>query len=397
MLESYQLNHKDIPCGVLLIDADSRTVESFTNINHEFSPFLGNADTRLMKRWWEARAIPASRDSVNELLRQAGYTSTSEYLMKNLALSMTDTYWIQPVDAGAKWEHVNLHVNSFDGGKIPYHNQTSYDPNATLGGQMDKYWDIEVTPPLLVKTAYRSYGQQAINEAFATELHRRQSGNVAFVEYGIRNATDNGIQSFCPAFTSENIELVPAMEIVDSKKMPNRNAIYDAYIAVCAAHGLDEETVRDFMDYQTLTDFIISNTDRHLMNFGVLRDAETMRFISPAPIFDSGNSMFYNEHNENFLTKTGLLVRKITGLYDREEKILRRVKKSGIVKADLLPSAKETKQFYISHGVPEQKAEMIARNYETKLSLFSDFQKGKTISLYREKQKKNTATRQKKG
>ena len=49
------------------------------------------------------------------------------------------------------------------------------------------------------------------------------------------------------------------------------------------------------MDYQTLTDFVISNTDEHLVNFGVLRNADTMKLIGPAPIYDSGNSMFYNE------------------------------------------------------------------------------------------------------
>lgn len=35
-----------------------------------------------------------------------------------------------------------------------------------------------------------------------------------------------------------------------------------------------------------LTDFVISNTDEHLLNFGVLRDADTMKLIGPAPIFD---------------------------------------------------------------------------------------------------------------
>lgn len=36
-------------------------------------------------------------------------------------------------------------------GKIPYHNVTSYDPNASLGGQMEKYWDFTGKVPVLVK------------------------------------------------------------------------------------------------------------------------------------------------------------------------------------------------------------------------------------------------------
>ena len=47
------------------------------------------------------------------------------------------------------------------------------------------------------------------------------------------------------------------------------------------------------MDYQIMTDFIITNVDRHRGNFGILRDANNLRFISPVPIFDSGNSMFF--------------------------------------------------------------------------------------------------------
>ncbi len=55
---------------------------------------------------------------------------------------------------------------------IPYHNETSYDPNASLGGQMDKYWDMSGETPELVKESYRFYGQQSLNEEFATIFHR---------------------------------------------------------------------------------------------------------------------------------------------------------------------------------------------------------------------------------
>ena len=31
----------------------------------------------------------------------------------------------------------------YSDGKVPYYNATSYDPNASLGGQLEKYWDLE--------------------------------------------------------------------------------------------------------------------------------------------------------------------------------------------------------------------------------------------------------------
>ena len=43
-----------------------------------------------------------------------------------------------------------------------------------------------------------------------------------------------------------------------------------------------------------MTDYLFSNVDRHLNNIGILRDPNSLKFIDFAPIFDSGNSMFYN-------------------------------------------------------------------------------------------------------
>ena len=48
-------------------------------------------------------------------------------------------------------------------------------------------------------------------------------------------------------------------------------------------------------------------------------------------------------------------------------------------------SAKAVKAFYESHGIPESKAGFISSNYEKKVQMLKEFQKGKTISLYKEK------------
>lgn len=139
------------------------------------------------------------------------------------------------------------------------------------------------------------------------------------------------------------------------------------------------------MDYQTMTDFIISNTDEHLLNFGVLRNADTMQLIGPAPIFDSGNSMFYAENREVPYSRIELLERKITGFYKSEEKMLANVNNPGIVKLDLLPERQAVMEFFAERGIPEKKAAFIAANYQTKLQMADELQHGKRVSLYREK------------
>ena len=134
-----------------------------------------------------------------------------------------------------------------------------------------------------------------------------------------------------------------------------------------------------------MTDFIISNTDEHLLNFGVLRNPDTMKIVGPAPIFDSGNSMFYKEGRRKSLTRIEILETKITSFYKTEEKMLSKVKNRNIVDLSCLPSAEQVKYFYENADVPEWKASFISEAYDKKLVMANEFQNGKVISLYNEK------------
>lgn len=386
-MSQYFLMHKNNVCGSLEIDDETGRLEAYKDHNTGKSPFLGHADTRLMKKWWDARAVPASRKMMQEVLKQNNCINTEVYLAKNLALSMTDTYWICPVNTELKYEDIKMSSYlSYNNGKIPYHNATSYDFNASLGGQMEKYWDLNTVTPTLVKESYKYYGQQAINELFASNIHKLQYANIPFVDYSAIKTKDNGVICKCEAFTNDKIELVSAYEVIEGSKTLNDQSYYENYIQICTNLGINESVIRDFMDYQTLTDFIISNTDEHLMNFGILRDADTFEYIGPAPIFDSGNSMFYSD-NAIILSRAALLEREITAFYKYEEKMLKNVTNKNIVDPSLLPTKKDVIDLYTKAGLPENKALVIAQNYNTKIDMVKDFQKGLSISRYHEKAK----------
>ena len=40
-----------------------------------------------------------------------------------------------------------------------------------------------------------------------------------------------------------------------------------------------------------ILDYLMLNNDRHLNNFGIIRDVNTLKWIDVAPIFDTGNSL----------------------------------------------------------------------------------------------------------
>lgn len=52
-----------------------------------------------------------------------------------------------------------------------------------------------------------------------------------------------------------------------------------------------------------VVDYLILNEDRHLNNFGMLRNADTREFIGAAPIFDSGSSFGYSAHLQNIMSQ----------------------------------------------------------------------------------------------
>lgn len=370
----YFLMHKNQECGVLTIDEQSGKIIKYQNNINGISPYLGTEDIEKIRKWWELRAMPDSR--FNKQITDC--KNATAYLAKNLGLSITDTYWIKPLEVNLSFNDVKL-TNS----------KSPFDPNASLGGQMNKHWDLAQKIPTLVKKSSGYFGQQCINEVFATMLHERQSVGIPFVGYTINNSNNTSCKDFsqeckCNAFTSEHTEFVSAHEILESQKTRNEQSLYDKFISICESNNID---IRDFMDYQIMTDFIISNSDRHFFNFGVLRDTDTMKLISPAPIFDSGNSMFYNDDRKVVHTRVSILKQQISGFYKTEERILKKVKNRNLVNVDSLPTPSEVKEFYSNAGIPEKKSNVISKNYEIKLQLFLEFQKGKTISLYEERRK----------
>lgn len=152
--------------------------------------------------------------------------------------------------------------------------------------------------------------------------------------------------------------------------------------------GIDSQEIRNFMDYQTLTDFIISNTDEHLGNFGILRDSNTMKYLGPAPIYDSGNSMFFRDSSVSH-SRLSLLQQSITGFYDSEEKMMKNIKNRRLVNMELLPTMDETISLYTSYGFPEERAITIANNYALKVDMAYEFENGASISMYHERQTKS--------
>lgn len=392
----YFLMHLNNECAIVEFNPVTGNLVDFDVTDKTLMPMNGSSNLRDINNWWIHRPFPSTREDMKQVMKMAGAINPELYLIKNLALSMTDSYWICPVEESElRWEDVRLTNQSAIGKtRVPYHNRDSYDPNASLDGQMSKHWDLSQTPPVLVKRAMDYDSQQAVNEVFASLIHSRQPLAPEYVSYSAkRDPTQNKfLVSICNSFVEPGLEFLPAYELGCAQGVKELSD-YDRYIKKWVDCGLDEDVVRKFLDYQTLTDFIISNVDRHLGNFGVLRDVNTLKFIKPAPIYDSGNSMFYTQLElDRFISKPEMLNRKIVSIYDSEEKMLNRVQNRNIVELDALPTKEETKDLYTSFGIPESKVGFITDAYQKKIEMVHEFQKGKSISMFSENKMKYKGT-----
>lgn len=112
--KEYFLMHKDIPVCLMEISEDGVLGNVRRNeAAKEHFPLGGQMNNMKFHEWWRARAIPKTRHGVKSALQRLGYSSTNSALVNNLALSLSDCYWIQPRGEGLTWKDTNLFPNDF--------------------------------------------------------------------------------------------------------------------------------------------------------------------------------------------------------------------------------------------------------------------------------------------
>ena len=266
--------------------------------NPELAPLGFAAYSDHISRWWRNRQIPIRQGRVEEMLRAKGFDEPSEYLLRNLGLSLTDYYWLKPIDSSLRWRDVNLFENDFrdnlltDG--VKGHTNRSVDaltPNSSLRGELEKSWVIRNGKRTLVKGNHGRLSSESINEVIATEFHKAQ-GYENHTKYRLLRIKNKPYDYGCysEAFTDARHELVSAYELLTSEPDDGTRTSYERLISIAERHGIDGNDLRADLEYQILSDYVLSNTDRHMDNIGFIRDSETLRLTRMAPIFDTGKA-----------------------------------------------------------------------------------------------------------
>ncbi|CCX37388.1 putative uncharacterized protein [Clostridium sp. CAG:1013] len=297
---THTLMHKDIPVADLTLDESTGSIQRIDALLHGahlpvgVSIRHGVADRAALNEWWEDRSIPASRSGLREALETLGVASLKLLLTRCYGLSLSDHYWIKPADSELTWRNVNFFENPFseDVGDALFGippKKEGFDfssPDNTTDGFLKKRWKILDRKCCLIKAGSPPFLQQPFNEVIAAKIAERLG--ILHISYTLL-WDDEVLYSVCEDFVTPDTELIPAWRVMQIQKKENQTSVYQHYRNCCEALGVPN--VAHALDQMIVLDYLIANEDRHLNNVGLLRNPDTLEWLVPAPIYDSGSSL----------------------------------------------------------------------------------------------------------
>lgn len=393
----FVLKHEDTVAAVFIMDK-YMNVSDIRIINKQALPLIsvrkGHSTEFMLAKWISERGVPDKRRRLRDELDILNCKNSFELMIRNYGLSLVDHFWMHPVDVYITWNEMNFYINDFRSAMTlelkddfkEIDKRINFIPSASLKGNLKKKWIIgDNGVRYLVKGNYNNTCRQSISEVIASEIHKRQ-GKFEYSPYEyIRIYSDNVpiIGCKCPNFTSIDTEFIPAIDLVEAYPKDNSISELEHYIRICTKYGIDEQYMRDWIDYCILTNFIITNVDWHLNNFGIIVDSDTRTHGKIAPIFDSGNSLFYNKTKGDIKVDCGLLNITVTSWKDYEIQLLQYVRNPNIVDISKLPSAEEIlNELQKDKCVSQLDNERIVKAYSKKVEYLEEFQSGVKIYSY---------------
>lgn len=251
--------------------------------------------------WLETRAIDSNRPNSRLLKRALGlneYDTISAVIYVNAA-TITDNYWIKPLDSELTYEDIRFNDSSFSDlalrGDYSSFNRAagsinSHTPELTNTGSFEKCWKLIDGKWWMYKSADHN---EMFSELFIYHFGKELNLNMAVYKRGTKcikslDFTDNASINLEPAFTF----------------MGDNEDYEEVYSRLT---GLCPQAADDYVRMVFL-DTVIVNPDRHTANFGLMRDTVSGDLIGLAPLFDHNMALIARGYpkkptNKDFLIR----------------------------------------------------------------------------------------------
>jgi len=250
---------------------------------------VNNANNDSIKSFLAHRVLPITRDNAKKIYTlfnleqlQSDYDKAKIALLCR-AVSLQDNYWVKLEGDTKTWEDVNLRTNSLSEVVIQvslHGSSLSLDGNLTtpeLTGQgaYAKAWKREEDGLYLHKLGANGSWESKI-EAMCSNI--LDCCNVEHLHYEMSTSMDVQTNEIldtvkCKCMTTEDIAILPGVD----------------FYSYCNQQGLDtlREAIKidpDSMYKMMIVDYLISNRDRHGMNWGFFYNCNTMEILGCHPL-----------------------------------------------------------------------------------------------------------------
>ena len=298
----YTLMHKDNPVAEFDFDEKRSSLKKILSVfdSKLLPPGSSDAEGNFTKKtflgWWEERSLPKDKANIDYMLSCICLKNLSQLKLKGMALSLQDCYWMRKSDVDLLWKDVNFFKNEFTqdiadvlyGMKVEAYGFNMRSPENTTTGYTKKYWKYNNGDICLIKMGTPPYRQQPLNDSVFSEICNRLG--IEHVQYDVMMEKDLPI-SICRCFTNQDTEFIPALQIMRLFKKEKNDTDLVHYVKCCDKLGVTDTF--SFLSNMFVVDRIMNNDDRNYTDFGLLRDANTLKYTKHAPLFGCGNSLGY--------------------------------------------------------------------------------------------------------
>lgn len=175
-------------------------------------------------------------------------------------------------------------------------------PDNTSEGALPKRWVCRQGDRLLLKGQANWTDQQPYNEAVATLLCQLILQPGEYVPYWVEPVRPHEEDvSVCRCFLNRDEEFFSAAALLNSEGQHRGEPIYDALVRHAKNLGIPQKQVEKAFSQMIVCDALLANNDRHLRNFGFIRNIHTLEYRM-APLFDFGNSLWF-DHDESAVAR----------------------------------------------------------------------------------------------
>ncbi|MCI9371010.1 MAG: hypothetical protein HFH65_11975 [Lachnospiraceae bacterium] len=235
------------------------------------------------------RTLPLSRENAKKILNvlklsQAGdKVSKSKIALICRAISLQDNYWIKSASDKVKWKNVSLRENSLSEvvAQVALHgssltvNGNINTPELTTHGAYAKCWKRINGELYLYKRGAHGDDESRIEIEVSNILDKC---NVRHVEY-TAGESKGLFCCKCKCMTNDRLSMLNGGD----------------FVAYCNVNGIDWwqyllSIDADMIYKMFIVDYLVSNSDRHSMNWGMYYDCDTMQIVNCHPLYDHNNA-----------------------------------------------------------------------------------------------------------